>query len=85
MFQSLISAGDVYPVIEGKIREGLSFYQKLAGNVGKLLKRVEDALKQYRLLIGGGEGEEEEEGAANQQQSKIETGQPILPGGVYQC
>ena len=77
MFQSLTTAGETYPVIEEKVKEGLTFYKRLEANVAKLLKTVEDVLKQHRLLTGEGEPDD---GPVNRQ-SEIETGQPVQPAG----
>ena len=78
MFQSLMTAGETYPIIEEKVKEGLTFYRRLEANVAKLLKTVEDVLKQHRLLTG----EVEPDDGPVKQQSEIETGQPVQPPGL---
>ena len=45
-FHSLLNAGNNYPLIEGKLVEGLSFYRRLHGNMIKLRDRVKVVLSQ---------------------------------------
>lgn len=48
MFQALEVAGNSYPVIVEKLKEGLAFYRRLSGNVTKLRDRVREVLRQHR-------------------------------------
>ena len=48
MLQTLEVAGNNYPVIVEKLREGLAFYRRLSGNVTKLRDRAREVLRQHR-------------------------------------
>lgn len=52
MFQALEVAGNSYSVIVEKLKEGLTFYRRLSGNVTKLRDRVREVLRQHRASDG---------------------------------
>ena len=78
MFRALEVAGNNYPVVVEKLKEGLGFYRRLSGNVTKLRDRVREILRQHRASDRekGSEltGERTEQSAGSQQ-----------PTGVYVC